>query len=182
MRMRWMAAALLALGCGGATGNGTHQDGGMNQAPDLAMAMVPKVPDPGSGEVVTDWPDTEPNDTPDKAVPLGTGSQNDVANGLYAWMGFNPPSMIGGADTADFYVFGSGPVTKLHLQPCWQSPQVNLLDYYLYKAVDGQPLAMIGSSTTTDVACETHADWTLEPNTRYVIEIRSVTGQGAYQS
>src|SRR5438128_11084064 len=93
----WIAfAALAACSSGGGDGSGLH-DLTMAPSPDLTMGMMVKVPDPGNGPLVTDGPDTEPNDTPDKAVPLGTGTMMDTM-GVYAWMGFiqNAPSTIGG--------------------------------------------------------------------------------------
>jgi hypothetical protein len=177
----WAIALFGAVGlacCGGGDDDTAAQvDGGDNHIDGGGGA----VPDPGNGALVTDWLDTEPNDTQATAVPLGTATAD-----VYTWMGFvaDPPSQIGGSDTADFYVFRSGPAASIfHSQVCWSSG-TNLIDFKLSKVVGGQPVSPpLASFTSADTACENPpADTPLEPNTVYLVELDAVAGEGPYSS
>jgi len=169
---------LLATACGG---GGSGDDGTTADAPpgtpDGALALVP---DPGTGAIPFSWPDTEPNDTPAQAVPVGTST----GAGEATWFdGTLSSGSLGGTDVADYFVFRSSPQGgNFHNGPCWdQTTAPNLMDFYLYKVVDGHVGAMVGSSATTDPACENiggAADVAMEPSTIYLLELRA-TGAGA---
>lgn len=124
-----------------------------------------------------EWKDVEPNDTPDKAVPVGILTT--------PWAGFSMPyTTINTATDVDYFVFRTGDATQLmssQLAMCW-SGNFNLLDMYLY-AVDAQNHqgALVKSWTSTASGCETAwmsngAAQGLMPNTTYLLEIRAGAG------
>ncbi|HTM20874.1 MAG TPA: hypothetical protein VL172_10210 [Kofleriaceae bacterium] len=166
-----VAAIFLLAACGGGGGGA---DGGGDDDIDGAVAGL--VPDPGNAAIPFSWPDTEPNDTPQQAVPLGTS----VNAGEATWFdGTAESGSLGGTDRADFFVFRSSPQGGMfHAAPCWDGTAApNLIDFYVYKVVDGHVDSMAGSSTATDDGCENltaTADVTMEASTVYLLELRAL--------
>jgi len=145
---------------------------------------VHDVPDPGTGAMPMSWPDTEPNDTPEQAVPLGVGSGQ-----IGPYIEFRGPGgHLGGGDEADYFVFktSSAPGTTFIANACWDANlHVNLLDFTLYKVVDGQPLIVVDSSNRTDDDCERPQPFwnlALEPDTKYLFALIHVEGEGFYEA
>jgi hypothetical protein len=136
------------------------------------MVMVPP---PGDMQAF-EWPDTEPNDTPGQATPVG------VFEGAL-WMGFSmPPSAIDPEDDIDFYVFKMPATVQVFtdLAVCY-SFAGNLLDLYLYDVQNGFLGPEIASATETTGGCETlmtiaEAQAALQPDATYVLEVRHGPG------
>ena len=168
--MRWILAACLFAACGGGGGDDVAS------GPDAAGGAT--VPDPGTAAIPFSWPDTEPNDSPSHAVPLGTS----VNAGEATWFdGTAASGQLGGSDTSDFFVFKSSPQGgNFHAGPCWDGTAApNLMDFYLYEVDSGTVGAMVASSTDTDPACENMsaaADITMQPSTVYLLELRATAG------
>lgn len=160
------AAALFVFACGGGGGNGPDAAGGGS------------IPDPGSAAIPFSWPDTEPNDTPQTAVPLGTS----VNAGEATWFdGTATSGQLGGSDTEDYFVWKSSTQGgNFHAGPCWDGTAApNLLDFFVYEVDNGQEGQMVASSTDTDPACENMAaaaDFTMQPSTVYLLELRAKPG------
>jgi hypothetical protein len=170
-----VVVVLVVAACGSSDGgNGTADAPGSGG--DAPVGMT--VPDPGSGAIPFSWQDTEPNNTPAGAVALGTST----GAGEATWFdGTATSGTLGGSDTSDYFVFRSSPQGgNFHAGPCWDgSAAPNLLDFYIYKVAGGQVGAMVGSSVTTDPACENvngSADITMEPSTVYLLELRATAG------
>jgi hypothetical protein len=170
-----LAAAFVMAACGGG-GGGDTPDSPPGQ-PD-AMVGGGNVPDPGNGAIPFSWPDTEPNDTPATAARVGTSTNP----GEGTWFdGTLASGQLGGTDTEDYFVFRSSPQGgNFHNGPCWDgSAAPNLIDFYVYKVVDGTVGPMVGSSATTDPACENTtgtADFAMEASTVYLLEMRAPSG------
>ena len=168
-----VAVALGACGSDGGGGQPSDATAGSDDAPIAAT-----VPDPGAGAIPFSWPDTEPNDTPSQAVTLGTST----GAGEATWFdGTATSGQLGAGDQHDYFVFRSSATGgNFHAGPCWDGTAApNLMDFYLYKVVGGQVGAMVGSSATTDPACENvsgTADVAMEPNTVYLLELRATPG------
>lgn len=190
---------LLCLACGSdapnappdspVAGDAPTAPGADAPSPDARLladggGAVPRVPDPGTGAMPMSWPDTEPNDTPEQAVPLGVGAGQI---GPYIEF-FGNGGHLGGGDEADYFVFKTGttPGTTFIANACWNADlHVNLLDFVLYKVIDGQPLIVVDSSNRTDTDCERPQPfWSLplEPDTKYLFAMIHVEGEGFYQA
>lgn len=141
------------------------------------------VPDPGAMQMEFAWPDTEPNDTPEQAVRLGVGSGQ-----IGPYIGpTGSGSHLGGGDNADYFVFRTASTagTTFIAGACWDAAlNVNLLDFALYKVVDGQPLILVTSSTSSDTRCERQNPFSigLAPDTKYLFALIRVEGEGNYQA
>jgi hypothetical protein len=174
MRTGILAAMFVATACGGGGGGGDD-----TAAPDAEGNCT--VPDPGAGAIPFSWPDTEPNDSPCQASAVGTSA----GAGEATWFdGTAESGSLGGTDRKDYFVFKSSSQGGMfHNGPCWDGTAApNLMDAYLYKVVDGQVDAMVGSSTDTDAACENTTgggDVAMEANTVYLLELRAVANEGA---
>jgi len=168
--VRLLGVLLMVGACGGGGGDDSAADGAVG-GDDAAVALVP---DPGSGAIPFSWPDTEPNDTPEQAVPLGTS----VSNGEATWFdGTAESGSLGGSDTADYFVFRSSSQGGVfHAGPCWDGTSApNLMDFYVYQVVGGHVGTMVGSAVTSDASCENidaSADVTMQPDTVYLVELR----------
>jgi hypothetical protein len=143
------------------------------------------VPDPGTGAMPSSWPDTEPNDTPEQAVPLGVGG-GQIGPYIEEFTG---GGHLGGGDEADYFVFRTAPAaagaSTFIAQACWDGAlNVDLLDIALYKVVDGQPLIPVISAATNSTACERLPMFNvpLEADTKYLFALTHVAGAGAYQA
>ncbi|MFO0553920.1 MAG: hypothetical protein U0271_36400 [Polyangiaceae bacterium] len=156
-----------AGGAGGAAtgGNSSGGAGGM-------VAFI--IPDPGPG-MDGEWIDTEPNDTPDHAVPMGTQTGPIWAGFMEPYTAINPETDV------DYFVFKTGAdVTNINMQLCW-SFAGNLLDMNLYEVVDQKQGMLVKSSASTAASCETLIDFggatgTLTPNTTYLLEVAGAPG------
>jgi hypothetical protein len=142
------------------------------------------IPNPGTGKMAFIWPDTEPNDTPEQAVPLGIGSGQI---GPYIGLPAGAGSHLGGDDVADYFVFRTSPDTgsTFIARACWDpSLNVNLLDIALYKVVAGQPLIPVASSNSTDKTCDGLEPFNipLEPDTTFLFALINVEGEGEYNA
>src|SRR5262245_34465790 len=128
---RCTLAFALAMSCGdnaNLRGDGGADPDGPTAADASAMdaiadgntgdgSVIPVVPDPGQMPFV--WADTEPNDTPEQAVPMG------IADAGF-WAPYNFDGHLGGADTADYFVFrSSNLMTMATFVFCWDLPVVN---------------------------------------------------------
>src|SRR5262249_57165945 len=95
---------------------------------------------------------------------------------------------LGGGDEADYFVFrtSADSGTTFIAQACWlPALNANLLDFTLYKVIDGQPLITVASSNSKDKACELPQPfWNLplEPNTKYLFALIHVEGEGRYDA
>jgi len=141
------------------------------------------IPDPGTGPMSASWPDTEPNDTPEQAVPLGVG-RGQI--GPYVG-GLAGSGHLGDGDAADYFVFRTSADldTTFIASACWDSTlNVNLLDIFLYRVVDGKTLVPIASSTDTGTACDRLMPFNipLEPNSEYLLGLVGVEGEATYQA
>jgi len=156
--------------------------GGVDAALPDALALAdsgtaPVVPEPGTNPLPQFWPDDEPNDTPEQAVRIGTGIGQI---GPYVDRGH-----IGGADRADYFVFRTGDSSDITwiAGACWDAQlDVNLLDFTLYKVIDGQPLIPISSANSQGKTCETQLPFSipLERNTKYLFAVFHVEGEADY--
>jgi hypothetical protein len=155
------------------------------QSPDLSPAPAPDmthaagtIPDPGNGNPngTFPWPDTEPNNTPDKAVAVGTATVTETI--IRPWFDSGPDA-IGGTDTADYWVFRSSPSGGTFSFDMSWSSNTNLADAALYKVVAGvqqMPAVKIWDSTSTSGESATMGvnEATLEASTVYLFEITAV--------
>jgi hypothetical protein len=142
------------------------------------------VPDPGTMRMQFAWPDTEPNDTPEQAVPLGVGSGGQIGPYIGPMGG---GSTLGGGDNADYFVFRTAPVAGATFiaNVCWDDTlNVNLLDLALYKVVDGQPLIPVMSSTSSNIKCEMQVPFNIDlaPDTKYLFALIHVEGAATYHA
>src|SRR4051812_37358487 len=81
MKLLAGCSLLLGVACGSSSGmkEVTADAASPIDATDVDASVVDAgpihvVPDPGTMRMPFAWPDTEPNDTPEQAVPLGIGS------------------------------------------------------------------------------------------------------------
>jgi hypothetical protein len=145
--------------------------------------VVHVIPDPGTGTMAFFWPDTEPNDTPEQAVPLGIGSGQ-----IGPYIGpQGTGSHLGGADVADYFVFRTSPApgTSFIASACWDPAlNVNLLDIVLYQVIDGEPLVPVASSSNPDKTCDRLEPFSipLAPDTEYLFALIHVEGEGQYEA
>jgi hypothetical protein len=156
----------------------------MKPGMDLAMASgdlatIPgSIPDPGAGNMVdSNFGDVEPNDTPAQATPLGTSAQSM----LYLWVSNNTG---GGTDTADYYVFKTGPTAGTFSLGfsglCW-SGGITGIDATLWKVAGGQqvlPPVDTWMSTTSCTPPSTTPN--VEANTVYLLGLDIHGGAGMY--
>jgi hypothetical protein len=160
-------------GSGGTTGSSVASTGGASSV-GTGGAMAGLIPDPGT-EMNGEWVDTEPNDTPAQAVPMGTLTGP-------IWAGFTEPyTAINPEDDVDYFVFKTGPdVSNVYMSLCW-SFSGNLLDMNLYEVVAQTQGALVKSSASTATGCETLVDigqgaTDLQPNTTYLLEVAGAPG------
>jgi len=179
MRRSFALACLLGASCGNTriAADATPIDAvtAADATPDVPGALVP---DPGTGPMPADWPDTEPNDSPDRAVPLGVAPAVQI--GPYVGHGH-----LGGGDEADYFVFRSNHAMTTMIAGATWPLQVDLLDFALYKVVDGQPPIPVAASHATTLGGEFPSPpWqiALEPDTKYLFAILHVTGESDYCS
>ncbi len=127
----------------GAAGAGAAGAGGTSAGP---------IPDPGT-VMNGEWVDTEPNDTPDQAVPMG------ILTGPI-WAGFvEPYTALNPEDDVDYFVFKTdADVTNVYMSLCW-SFMGNLLDMNLYEVVGQAQGALVKASVSTASGCETLVDF-----------------------
>lgn len=181
--MKRVAVCLLALSpwlvrCGGgATGNDGGQGQDSGSAQDSGMGGCQGcVPDPGTSDAVDqNWGDTEPNDTPAQATPLGTALNGSIA----AWVNGNT---IGGSDSTDYFVFRSASTSgTLSFDFCFSAP-ITAMSGTLWTVVGGTPqLPPVGTWTSTGT-CLTNMTATtpLQANTVYLMELTATGGAGTY--
>ena len=143
---------------------------------DSGMMMGGPIPDPGT-ETNAEFTNSEPNDTPAQATPVG------ILTGPI-WAGFVMPyAMIDNNTDSDFFVFKTGnqaSLANLYIMICW-SGAIDLLDLYLYAVDNNQQGAEVKTAATTDTSCETLINFgegttLLAAETTYLLEIRA--GQG----
>ena len=171
--MMFLALFLAACGDDGGGGVDAPLGGDGAVAFDAGGALVPA---PGTQAIPFSWPDTEPNDSPSQAVPVGTS----LSPGEATWFdGTLDSGSLGGDDRADFFVFASSPEGgNFHAGPCWNSADApNLMDFFVYEVVDGHVGATLATSADAEPGCENlagAADVAMEPSTVYLLELRAV--------
>jgi hypothetical protein len=166
-----------ASGSGGATSTGT---GGQSSVTTGAGGAQGAIPDPGSGdEFDNNVGDVEPNDTPEQATPLGTAAGPD----LYTWVNGNS---IGGTDTADYFVFQSGPMPGEFVLGssglCW-GPPLTSLTATLWKVENAQqvmPPIHTWTNSVNNCLMSMMGDAPVEANTVYLLGVFGMGGVGTY--
>ncbi len=206
MYRAWICA-FLAFSCGGDAartdallpdGAGL-QDGAAIDAPvpdaliadagdpvEVADAGEPvEVADPGTEPMPVFpalWMDTEPNDTPAQAVPMGVAT--DAQGTVIA--PYIDPGHLGGADPADYFVFRTNDTAlRFQMVSCWTTSGINLLDFTLYKIIDGQPLVTVASYTSTSPSVEPPGvvpSVAIEANAKYLLAIINIEGESDYRA
>ena len=141
------------------------------------------VPDPGD-EVDIICLDTEPNDSPNTAMPCGVVTDLFGSGSAAVYVAGN--ATIGGGDMLDYFVFQTGPgVTELGQFAEWFGNPVNLLDFTIFE-VSGDGTALTEHFVSEDTSTVSEQTFggptqTVQPDTTYLIEIRSVEGAGEYR-
>jgi hypothetical protein len=156
----------------------------MAQLADSSSAPIPVVPDPGTGPLPMAWPDTEPNDTPEQAVPIGMGAGQI---GPYIGLFDAEDGHLGAGDEADYFVFRTAPVvTSMFIAgACWDAAlNIDLLDFALYKVIDGQPLVLVTKTSTPSTSCEVQQPFSipLDADSKYLFAVTHVAGEGSYSA
>lgn len=146
-------------------------------APD--GGVEPLIPTPPM-TTAAEWPDTEPNDTPEQAVPVGVIEEA-------VWMGFSMPlNAVNSDGDVDFYVFrtpdaeGLMQLTEVSFIVCWQGG-LDLLDLALYRVQEGRIAETVREASTQDPSCEdlmagTQPSELLSPESIYLLEVRAAPG------
>lgn len=158
-------------------------------APDTGASTTPttgtepttstwSVPDPGttSGACF----DTEPNDTPDQAVPCGLVHEDPgLGTGAVYPLDFGK---VGPNDPVDWYAFRTGPDTDtLHQFAWWEGVTANLVDLVMYEVEDGVLTEIwVGDETATDGENLDFLEIAVRPDTTHLLEVRRVEGVGDY--
>jgi hypothetical protein len=111
----------------------------------------------------------EPNDTPAQATPLGTS----MAQNIFTWVNGNP---IGGNNTADYFVFKTGPMAgqfQLGSAGFCTLAALTTFSATLWKVVAGAMVMPPIHSWTASGTCITSAvgDAPLEANTVYLLGV-----------
>jgi hypothetical protein len=144
--------------------------------PDAGQASG--IPDPGTSDAVDqNWGSVGNNSTPSQATPLGTA----VGASVSTWVNGNT---VGGADTANYFVFRSGPAAgQLSFDICFQAP-ITSMTATLWTVIGGvAQLPPVGTwnSSATCVA-NTGPDAPLAASTVYLFEVTAAGGSGMYTS
>ena len=174
--MRAFALALLVaigpiLGCSSSGGP---------TSPPLGPWPAGGVPNPGPGDQVDfGFNNISPNDTADRATPLGTAMLADVA----VWIGNNE---IGGEGNAsNYFVFRTSPVEgSFGFDGCFSAP-ISGMTGGLWKVVEAQlimPAVATWSATAGDAGsgCFTDATASLDASTVYLFGLTATGGVGTY--
>jgi hypothetical protein len=181
-------ASLALVRCGNApAGPDAGPDGGNGIAPDASGLPGPDagtgdggcsgcIPDPGTGnQVDNNWGSVGNNSTPGQATPLGTAATGSV----YTWVNGNN---IGGTNTANYFVFRSGPTAgTLSFNICFSAP-ITGMTATLWQVAGGvaqtPPIGTWSSSAT----CVSDSGMTapLLANTVYLFGMTATGGAGSY--
>ncbi|MBI2374118.1 MAG: hypothetical protein HYV07_08970 [Deltaproteobacteria bacterium] len=154
-----------------AGGDASPNDSGSDDSGMMAL-LIPDPPTTSADE----WPDTEPNDTPDHAVPVG------VLNFAF-WMGFgSEPNQIATDTDVDYYVFRTGADLAgfAPLQIC-ASDQINLFDLALYEVQNRAQGALVREANSSAPSCETlmssdEVPTLLHANSVYLLRVGAAPG------
>jgi hypothetical protein len=120
-----------------------------------------------------------PNDTPDRATPLGTSTTADIT----VWITNNA---IGGADNAsNYFVFRSAPMSGTFIFRGCFAPPLTGMTASLWKVKDAKqelpPVATQASAPDgPKSACLTFDQTVLEPGTVYLFGLTATGGAGLY--
>jgi hypothetical protein len=166
---------ILPLACGSSFSSGSSDggDGGFGAT---------GIPDPGPGhQVDIGFQNVLPNDTPQKATPLGTSI---ATNGMLpVWINNN---LIGGPRAkSNYFVFRSSSMTQEFIyRGCFTLP-IKTMKATLWKVVDhAEQLPPVAVSTSAmdgpGSACLDFDATVLEPNTVYLFELTATGGAGLY--
>jgi hypothetical protein len=178
--MRGAAVVVLAglslLACGSSSSSPSSPPGHIVPPPDASL----DIPDPGSGnQVDVAFNSVPPNDTPDKATPLGTSTTADVT----VWITSN--AIGGSSNPANYFVFRSGPSAgQFSFDGCF-GPPITSMTAGLWKVADAQLVlppvatwASVGDSSAG--GCLSNAVAALDANTVYVWGLTATGGAGQY--
>lgn len=181
-----LASTLTACLAFAACGDTQHFPGGdLSGTRDLAgggdMAMGGgNIPSPGTGNAVdNNFGDVEPNDTPQQATPLGVSAST---MGVYVWVTTNT---IGGTDSADYFVFNSGPTggpfTLGSSGLCFNNPPITSMTATLWQVQNGaqvNPPVHTWSSGSGTCVRSMAGDATLVANSDYLLGVVATGGAG----
>ncbi|MCA9492869.1 MAG: hypothetical protein KC621_23215 [Myxococcales bacterium] len=154
-------------------------DTGIADAGALDSGVETQIPTPPM-TIAAEWPDTEPNDTPEQAVPVGVIEEA-------VWMGFSMPlNAINDDDDVDFYVFrtpdaeGLMRLTEVSFIVCWQGG-LDLVDLALYRVEEGRIAETVREAATQSPNCEDlmagmQPSELLSPESIYLLEVRAAPG------
>jgi hypothetical protein len=144
---------------------------------DMAMGGG-NIPSPGAGNAVdNNFGDTEPNDTPQQATPLGTS----MFAGINVWVTSNS---LGGGDTADYFVFNSGAMGgPFSFNICsLNGTSPTFTGATLWQVQNNQMVTPPVHMWTGTTGCISSAagDATLTPNTEYLFGLFGSGATGMY--
>jgi len=164
---------------GGTAGAGTGGHAMTGSGGSGGHMMTGSIPDPGTSDGVdNNFTDVEPNNTPDQATPLGVAAGAGVA----VWVNGNT---IGGSDSADYFVFNSGPKAgPFSFDICFNSPDNTSLTATLWKVVGGAEQKPPVGTWTGAMGCVTDmtAAPMLEASTDYLFGLTASGAGGMYSA
>ncbi len=135
------------------------------------------IPKPGNDD--SRCLDTEPNDTPEQAVPCGLVHE-DPGAGTGAVYPLEWGS-LSEDDPVDWYVFKTAQDTDALHQFAWWNDDVNLADLAIYKVDEGELTEIWRSEeSATDGENMAFLDFEVEGRTTYLLEVYRAEGVGDY--